>query len=104
MRTSVPTLEDGRRLGLHYDKPSERDALRWRYKRPYPARCGAPEGTIDGFTKEHGLKRLVYFERYDDIRTAIQREKNVKHWSRAWKVNLILSVNAEWRDLYNDIA
>jgi putative endonuclease len=41
------------------------------------------QGTIDGFTKEYSLKRLVYFERYDDIRTAIQREKNLKHWSRA---------------------
>ena len=62
------------------------------------------ESIVDGFTKEHGLKRLVYFERYDDIRTAIQREKNLKHWSRAWKVNLVLSANAEWRDLFDDIA
>jgi len=40
------------------------------------------EGLIKGFTKRYGLKRLVYFERYDDIRDAIQRESNLKYWSR----------------------
>jgi putative endonuclease len=44
------------------------------------------EGLVDGFTKHHGLTRLVYSERYDDIRSAIQREKTIKHWPRAWKV------------------
>lgn len=51
------------------------------------------EGFVDGFTKQYGLKRLVHFERYEDIRTAIQREKNLKHWSRAWKIQLILAAN-----------
>ena len=49
------------------------------------------EGAADGFTKRYGLKRLVFAERHDDIRTAIQREKNLKHWPRAWKVRLILA-------------
>jgi putative endonuclease len=40
---------------------------------------------VAGFTKRYGLKRLVYFEQYDDIQTAIQREKNIKHWPREWK-------------------
>ncbi len=62
------------------------------------------EGLIAGFTKRYGLKRLVYCEQYDDIRSAIQREKNLKHWSRAWKVRLILDLNPEWRDLYDDLA
>ena len=57
-------------------------------------------GAVAGFTRRYGLKRLVYFETYDDIRTAIQREKNIKHWSRAWKVRLILASNPEWNDLY----
>ncbi len=61
------------------------------------------EGVADGFTKEHNLKRLVHFEQYDDIQTTIQREKNIKHWSRAWKVGLILAGNPEWRDLYEEI-
>jgi putative endonuclease len=62
------------------------------------------EGIYGGFTKHYGLKRLVYFESYDDIRYAIQREKNLKHWPRAWKARLILDMNPEWRDLYCDLA
>ncbi|WP_241004166.1 GIY-YIG nuclease family protein [Magnetospirillum aberrantis] len=62
------------------------------------------EGVADGFTKRYGLKRLVYAERYEDIRTAIQREKNLKHWPRAWKVKLILADNPNWDDLYERLA
>jgi putative endonuclease len=48
-------------------------------------------GRIAGFTKKYSVKRLVYFERYQDIQAAIQREHNIKHWSRKWKVRLILA-------------
>jgi len=58
------------------------------------------EGLVDGFTKRYGLKRLVYCEFHDDIRTAIQREKTVKHWPRLWKLALIEDMNPEWADLY----
>ena len=61
------------------------------------------EGLIDGFTKYHGLKRLVYAERFDDIRYAIQREKTIKHRPRAWKVRLIHGANPEWDDLYDTL-
>jgi putative endonuclease len=61
-------------------------------------------GFVDGFTKQHGLKRLVYFERFDDIRDAIQREHNIKHWPRAWKVRKIVLDNPEWNDLYPTIV
>jgi putative endonuclease len=61
-------------------------------------------GFVDGFTKKHGLKRLVYFERFDDIRDAIQREHNIKHWSRAWKVRKVMVDNPDWIDLYPIIA
>ena len=61
------------------------------------------EGVVPGFTKRYGLKRLVYFEAYDDISVAIQREKNVKHWPRTWKVRLILASNPKWRDLYETL-
>jgi putative endonuclease len=61
------------------------------------------EGLIDGFTKKYGLKLLVYYEQHDDILTAIQREKNIKHWPRAWKVRLIHGMNPEWTDLYNQL-
>ncbi len=62
------------------------------------------EGLIDGFTRRYGLKRLVYYERFDDIRDAIQREKTMKHWPRAWKVNLILGMNPSWADLHELLA
>ena len=58
------------------------------------------EGLVDGFTKRYGLKMLVYYEHHDDIRTAIQREKTIKHWPRAWKVRLTHGMNPEWKDLY----
>ena len=68
-------------------------------RRIYEHRTGAAEG----FTKRYGVKRLVYYEIYDDIRTAIQREHNIKHWSRTWKVRLILASNPNWHDLWESI-
>ena len=47
------------------------------------------EGAVRGFTKRYGLKQLVHFERYDTPALAIQREKNIKHWPRMWKLDLI---------------
>ena len=48
--------------------------------------------------------RLVYFEQYDDIETAIRREKRPKKWNRAWKIRLIEEKNPDWIDLYPGIA
>ncbi len=59
-------------------------------------------GLVEGFTKRYGLKRLVYAERHEDIRSAIRREKALKRWPRAWKVRLILAGNPAWTDLYED--
>jgi putative endonuclease len=61
-------------------------------------------GFVDGFTKRYGLKRLVYFEQFDDICQAIQREHNIKHWSRAWKIRMIVAANPDWNDLFEAIA
>jgi len=61
------------------------------------------EGLCDGFTKRYGLKRLVFYEHFDDIRDAIQRESNMKHWPRAWNVRLIHGMNPEWNDLYETL-
>ena len=61
------------------------------------------EGAVKGFTKRYGVKRLVYYERFDDVRDAIQREKALKHWPRAWKVRLIHGMNPEWNDLYDTL-
>jgi putative endonuclease len=60
-------------------------------------------GMVEGFTQQYGLKRLVYAERHDDIRDAIQREKRIKHWPRQWKINLIAAENPEWKDLYDSL-
>ena len=62
------------------------------------------EGAADGFTKRHGLKRLVYAEPHETITAAIQREKSLKRWPRAWKVRLIVKHNPEWTDLYDQIV
>jgi putative endonuclease len=61
-------------------------------------------GMVEGFTQQYGLKRLVYAERHDDIRDAIQREKRIKHWPRQWKINLIAAENPEWKDLYDSLV
>ena len=62
------------------------------------------QGLVEGFTKRYGLKMLVYAEHHEEIRTAIQRETTMKHWSRAWKVKLILESNPNWIDLYDQLA
>jgi putative endonuclease len=60
--------------------------------------------TAESFTKQHDVNRLVYFERFDDVETAIHREKRLKKWSRAWKISLIEKDNPDWIDLYPEIA
>ena len=55
---------------------------------------------LEGFTKQHGVHRLVYLEEHRDIRDAIVREKQLKEWRRAWKLELIEEDNPEWHDLY----
>jgi putative endonuclease len=57
------------------------------------------EGTWEGFTETYGCKRLLYFESYENIRTAIAREKQLKGWRRAKKLNLISTINPEFNDL-----
>ena len=61
-------------------------------------------GLIEGFTKRYGLKRLVYFEETSDVHAAIQQEKNMKHWVRQWKLNVINKQNPNWRDLAEDFG
>jgi len=61
-------------------------------------------GAVPGFTKRYKIKMLVYYEAHDTATAAIQREKNIKHWPREWKIDLIASKNPEWRDLYDEIV
>jgi putative endonuclease len=59
---------------------------------------------LDGFTKDHGLDRLVWYEAHDDVVAAIEREKRIKRWRRDWKVNLVQSMNPAWIDLYPSLV
>jgi len=54
---------------------------------------------VDGFTKKYHIHNLVYYERYDFIYDAMQREKHIKEWQRKWKLELIEKTNPEWKDL-----
>ena len=62
------------------------------------------ERHVRGFTKRYDVMRLIYFEQYDDPENAIRREKRLKKWKRAWKVQLIEKDNPDWNDLYPRIA
>ncbi len=59
---------------------------------------------VDGFTSRYGVDKLVWFEVYDDIATAIAREKQLKKWRRDWKIRLIEEQNPQWLDLYPTIS
>jgi putative endonuclease len=59
---------------------------------------------VECFTKKHDVRRIVYFEQFDDIENAIRREKRLKKWPRAWKISLIEKDNPNWIDLYPQIA
>ncbi|MFC1595754.1 GIY-YIG nuclease family protein [Candidatus Margulisiibacteriota bacterium] len=61
-------------------------------------------GIADGFTKKYNVYNLVYFEEHNDIRDAINREKQMKKWNRNWKIELIEELNPEWRDLYVEVV
>lgn len=65
--------------------------------------CEHKEWLVDWFTKKYLVKRLVYREECPTMETAIQREKQIKWWSRDDKIRLIESINNNWNDLYDDI-
>lgn len=56
-------------------------------------------GEIQGFTRDYGVHRLVWFETHDNIEAAIVREKRIKEWRREWKIRLIEGSNPLWDDL-----
>ena len=59
---------------------------------------------VAGFTKRYGVHTLVYFELHPEMTQAIAREKQLKKWKRAWKLELIERHNPEWRDLWDEIV
>jgi len=58
---------------------------------------------VEGFTQRYTIHNLVYFEATESIDSAIMREKQLKKWNRAWKINLIEKSNPAWNDLYPDL-
>ncbi len=62
------------------------------------------EKSVDGFSKKYGLNMLVFYEHHTTMPLAIQREKNIKHWVRAWKIELIEGLNPTWDDLWEQIT
>jgi len=54
---------------------------------------------VKGFTSKYKITKLVYYEMTNDVNTALNREKQLKNWRREWKINLIESLNPEWKDL-----
>jgi putative endonuclease len=59
---------------------------------------------VDGFVRDHGVHRLVFVEFYETMADAILREKRIKKWRRAWKLELIERHNPQWRDLYDELT
>ena len=59
---------------------------------------------VEGFSNQYDVTRLVWFEQHESMESAIQREKRLKKWNRAWKVAMIDKVNPSWRDLWPDIT
>ncbi len=62
------------------------------------------EKAIEGFTSKYGVDRLVWYETHDTREAAFTRERQIKEWKRAWKLELIEKENPEWEDLYTDIT
>jgi len=62
------------------------------------------KGAAPGFTKQYGVKTLVWYESTPSVYAAISREKQLKNWKREWKLALIEQRNPEWRDLYEDLV
>ena len=62
------------------------------------------EGLIEGFTRKHGCKLLVWYESYDDIQEARATELRMKNWNRQWKLKRIERMNPDWRDLWDEIV
>ncbi|WP_226662613.1 GIY-YIG nuclease family protein [Microbulbifer aggregans] len=61
------------------------------------------KGVVEGFTQRYNVKILVWYELHHTMESAIQREKAIKNWHRAWKLKLIESSNPKWNDLYPEI-
>ncbi|HTJ64459.1 MAG TPA: GIY-YIG nuclease family protein [Alphaproteobacteria bacterium] len=91
---AVYLLSSGRNGTIYIGMTSNLPGRIWQHKNK----------VFPGFTARHDCDRLVYFEMFDDAEAAIQRERRLKEWRRAWKVALIEELNPRWEDLYPGIA
>ena len=62
------------------------------------------EEVMRGFTSQHSIKMLVWYEQHGTMESAILREKRIKKWNRQWRINLIEADNPDWRDLAVDLG
>lgn len=90
---AVYILASGRNSTLYVGVTSDLERRVWQHR----------EATGSNFTQKYAVRRLVYVELCESIVDAIQREKQLKWWKRAWKLELIESVNPEWRDLWEEL-
>ena len=93
-RPCVYLLASGRNGTLYVGVTSDLIRRVWQHK----------SALVEGFTKQYGVKQLVWFEAHDTMESAIGREKSIKAWKRGWKLALIENLNPEWRDLYEDLV
>ncbi|HET9397992.1 MAG TPA: GIY-YIG nuclease family protein [Sphingomicrobium sp.] len=84
-----------KRNGTLYTRFTSAPLARWHQHR---------SGEVRGFTNEYGVKMLVWFEQHATMEEAILREKRIKKWNRAWKLELIERSNPDWRDLAEDLG
>jgi putative endonuclease len=61
-------------------------------------------GVVPGFTRKHGCALLVWYQVFESLEAARQRELQMKEWKRAWKIREIEGLNPEWRDLFEDLS
>ena len=90
---AVYILASGRNGTLYIGVTSNLQKRAWEHK----------NDLVEGFTKRYGVHRLVYYELHEEMVSAIRREKKMKKWDRAWKLELIERQNPGWRDLWEGI-
>ncbi|HKS90102.1 MAG TPA: GIY-YIG nuclease family protein [Stellaceae bacterium] len=93
MRPCVYILASERNVTLYVGVTSDLAGRIWTHR----------TDAVEGFTKRYGVHGLVYVEFHDTMEAAITREKQIKKWRRAWKLDLIEQTNPQWRDLYEDL-
>ena len=91
---AVYILASARNGTLYIGVTSDLRARIWRHR----------NDAVEGFTRRYGVHKLVYYELHGEMLGAISREKHLKKWKRAWKIELIEKDNPRWMDLWNDIA